>query len=100
MFGFEKPEITMNEFPKEITFLPAPYIGLIGLDAANNTIHNVIWNTFAINRTADRPQLYYKLIPIAHSFPVVKEKVSKFPILYLLLLLFYMIMFFYFKEII
>lgn len=66
--------MSMNELPKEVTFPPVPYIALIGLDAASNTYHNQVWNTFAINRAVDRPPLYYKLIPIDHSFIPAKVK--------------------------
>lgn len=66
----------MNELPKETAFQPAPYIALLGLDAANNTSHTAIWNAFAINRAADRPQLYYKLLPFDYTFPVAKAKVK------------------------
>lgn len=68
----------MNELPKEISFPPAPYIALVGLEAANNANHTHIWNAFAINRASDRPQLYYKLIPIDYTFPVAKAKVMAF----------------------
>lgn len=66
----------MNELPKETAFQPAPYIALVGLDAANNAAHTAIWNAFAINRAVDRPQLYYKLLPADYVFPVAKAKKS------------------------
>lgn len=65
-----------NNIPEEISVNPVPYISLIGLDAANNSIHSLIWNSFAINRTADRPVLYYKLLNNDHQFPSSKHRVS------------------------
>lgn len=68
----------MNNIPAEISVNPVPYISLLGLDAANNPIHSIIWNSFAINRSADRPVLYYKLLPIDYRFPSSKNRVSIF----------------------
>lgn len=65
----------MNEYPEEISVNPVPYISLIGLDAASNPCHTLIWNCFAINRTNDRPVLYYKLLNTDHEFPPVKNRV-------------------------
>ncbi|XP_075588783.1 LOW QUALITY PROTEIN: trafficking protein particle complex subunit 11 gry [Dermatophagoides farinae] len=66
----------MNNIPAEISVNPVPYISLLGLDAANNPIHSIIWNSFAINRSADRPVLYYKLLPIDYRFPSSKNRRS------------------------
>lgn len=68
---------TMNDLPKEVTYTPVPYIGLVGLDPSKNSIHAAIWNTLAINRTSERLPLYYKLIADNYEFAAFKSKVFR-----------------------
>lgn len=75
----------MEELPEEVTFTPVPYVAFIGLGEKNNDIHCHIWNTFAINRSSDRPLLYYKQISVTDKFPLAKERVF-FWILFLIYL--------------
>lgn len=66
----------MNELPEELSVNPVPFIAFIGLDAPNNPDHLTVWNSFAINRSFDRPVLYYKLIEQNRKFPPSKIRVE------------------------
>ncbi|KAI7688270.1 Trafficking protein particle complex subunit 11 [Sarcoptes scabiei] len=66
----------MNELPEELSVNPVPFIAFIGLDAPNNPDHLTVWNSFAINRSFDRPVLYYKLIEQNRKFPPSKIRKS------------------------
>ena len=61
--------------PEELQYIPIPYISLIGLNAQNNAIHAIIWNAFTVNRAADRPPLYFKLLTDKYTFIGSKPKV-------------------------
>ncbi len=67
-----------DEMPAELQYIPVPYIALLGLNATNNAIHAIIWNSFTVNRQSDRSPLYFKLLSDKHEFKPTKQKVFIF----------------------
>lgn len=63
-----------ESIPEELQYTPIPYISLIGLNAQNNAIHAMIWNAFTVNRSPERPPLYFKLLGDKHNFLASKPK--------------------------
>lgn len=71
-------QIEPGEIPSELTYIPVPYVALLGLNASVNEIHANIWNCFTQNRQSDRSPLYFKLLSDKHQFLPAKTKVFNY----------------------
>ena len=65
-----------SDLPAELATRPLSLVALSGLDISTNTCHKKIWDSFTLNRQADRISLAFTLVPFDHQFPKCKPKVG------------------------